>query len=154
MRRRRMQLSHEDVRQIVEDIFGAMLGLSVAEREAAVNGARRITGCVHVSGGWEGAVAVDCTEALARRVAGSMLGLGAEEASPEDVRDAIGEVANVAGGNVKALLGTECALSLPTVTEGIDLRLSIPGARMIVDLGFESEGEPFRFLVLEKAQEQ
>jgi chemotaxis protein CheX len=149
-----MQLSHDDLRQIVGDIFGGMLGLAVTVREGAVNGARRITGCVHLSGGWEGAVAVDCTEPLARRVAGSMLGLEAGEASPEDVRDAIGEVANVAGGNVKALLGTECALSLPTVTEGIDLRLSIPGARTIVDLGFESEGEPFRFLVLEKAQDR
>ncbi|GIV00952.1 MAG: hypothetical protein KatS3mg014_2567 [Actinomycetota bacterium] len=66
------------------------------------------------------------------------------------MRDAIGEVANVAGGNVKALIGTHCLLSLPTVTEGVDLRLSVPGMRVVAEVGFLSDGEPFRILVLEK----
>lgn len=147
-----MQIIPEDVRQVVIDIFEAMLGLPVAEGSVEMDGARRLTACVQISGGWEGAVAVDCTEALARRVTASMLGMEEGDASPEDVRDAIGEVANVAGGNVKALLGVDCALSLPTVTEGVDLRLRVPGMRVVVELGFESEREPFRLLVLEKGE--
>jgi chemotaxis protein CheX len=136
----------------VSEIFEAMLGLPVSERAVDMDGARRLTACVQISGSWEGAVAVDCTEALARRVAESMLGLAPGEAGPEDVRDAIGEVANVAGGNVKALLGVECALSLPTVTEGIDLRVSVPGMGVVVEVGFVAEGEPVRVLVLEKGE--
>lgn len=145
-----MELSREDIRQIVTDIFDGMLGLPVAEQEVALDGARRITGCVQVSGGWDGAVAVDCTTALASRIAESMLGLQAEHVTDEDVRDAIGEVANVAGGNVKALLGAECVLSLPTVTEGIDLHLSVPGTQVVAAAGFVSGGEPLQLLVLEK----
>lgn len=147
-----MEIIPEDIRQIVSDIFEAMLGLPVVVGPAEMDGARRLTACVLISGGWEGAVAVDCTEVLARRVTESMLGLGPGEASPEDVRDAIGEVANVAGGNVKALLGTECALSLPTVTEGVDLRLRVPGMRIVAEAGFLSDEEPFRVLVLEKGE--
>ncbi len=148
-----MELQPGDIRQIVSDIFEAMLGLPVADGPAEMDGTRRLTACVQISGDWEGAVVVDCTEVLARRVTGSMFGLEPDGASPEDVLDAIGEVANVAGGNVKALLGAECALSLPTVTEGVDLRMSVPGMRVVAEAGFASSDEPFRVVVLEKSEE-
>lgn len=48
----------------------------------------------------------------------ALLGMGADEAvSDADLVDALGEVANVVGGNVKALVPDPGALSLPEVSQ-------------------------------------
>ena len=48
------------------------------------------------------------------------------EVSLDDVRDALGEITNMIGGNVKALLPTPSRLSLPTVVEGADYAVTVP----------------------------
>jgi chemotaxis protein CheX len=44
-----------------------------------------------------------------------MLGMGDDEVGDADVSDTIGEIANVVGGNVKAILAPNAVLSLPVV---------------------------------------
>ena len=78
-----------------------------------VNGTRHLSASVQISGGWEGTVLVSCPEALAQRVAGVMF--DTPEASDDEIRDALGEVANMTAGNVKALVESYCRLSLPAV---------------------------------------
>ena len=68
-------------------------------------------------------------EAVARRAAAVMFELDASAASLEDMQDAVGELTNMTGGNVKALLEGQCALSLPAVVEGRDYSIPCPGAR-------------------------
>ncbi|MGZ4613874.1 MAG: chemotaxis protein CheX [Kineosporiaceae bacterium] len=53
---------------------------------------------------------------LAHRLAARMF--ASDEPTSDDVLDALGELANIAGGNVKALLFTSARLSLPSATLG------------------------------------
>jgi chemotaxis protein CheX len=75
-----------------------------------------VSSWVDVVGPWTGAVALTCSQATAQELARCLL---AEHAPPvldaEDIHDALGELANVVGGNVKALLPGPSALGLPEV---------------------------------------
>lgn len=70
---------------------------------------------VSISGDWSGLLSVVLTAAGARHVAGRMFQLPAGEVCDDDLSDAVGEVANMIGGNVKAMLAGEHRLGLPVV---------------------------------------
>jgi len=73
-----------------------------------------------------------------------MLGLETEEVSPEEVRDAIGEVTNMIAGHVKSRLqgGDEVAISLPSVIAGKDFVLQHPVDPPTLLMPFSVEGAP------------
>ena len=66
-------------------------------------------------------VEVRAEDTLARMLAASMFAVA--DPSPDDVLDAIAELGNIAGGNVKSLLWNSARLSLPTPS----LAVSDPG---------------------------
>jgi chemotaxis protein CheX len=68
---------------------------------------------IAVTGGWSGHITLDVSRAGADVLARRML--LSDEVSPDDVADAVGELVNVLGGNVKGLLLEESALGLPQV---------------------------------------
>ncbi len=71
---------------------------------------------VEIVGPWTGAVVLSCGRDTAAELTVALLG---EHAPPvlddEDVDDALGELANVVGGNVKAVLPGPSVLGLPEV---------------------------------------
>jgi len=148
-------IAAEDVVTIVECIFDELLGLGVeraAEPDQPDPGARLLTGRVWISGAWQGAVTVDCPYALARRTAAVML--GGDPADEADVVDVLGEITNMTGGNIKALLPGPSELSLPVVTERGSHQLPAPGeglppvhTEVIARLGFECQGLPLTVTV-------
>ncbi|GGC01781.1 chemotaxis protein CheX [Cellulomonas carbonis] len=72
---------------------------------------------VDVDGAAPGRVLLTTERDTATRITRALLMMDAgESVSDEDFRDALGEVANVVGGNVKALVPDPGALSLPQVT--------------------------------------
>jgi chemotaxis protein CheX len=145
-----MQVTDEDINTIVTEIWSSMLGM-----EAGPNGhnvpdpeAFRVSASVQITGAWNGAVEMQFTTALAKHLAEAMLGIPAEETTDEDVADVVGELANMAGGNLKTLTEGACALSLPSVTEGRHLRTAYPGGTVVADVAFECEGSPFKVAVV------
>lgn len=76
---------------------------------------------VGVEGGWQGAVAVRVPRDCVTAVAAAMLSIPAEEVMDADARDALAELTNIIGGNVRAVisskLGAHCTLSLPQVAQ-------------------------------------
>ena len=60
-----------------------------------------------------------------------------EPVGPEDLTDAFGEVANVVGGNVKALLPTQGTLSLPVVATELPV---VPGSSLTHELRLDWRG--------------
>ena len=114
--------------QVTTAIWEATLGLAIEPIAAFPDGCAAqpgMDGLVTIAGDWAGAVAVQMPVPLARVVAGIMFRLDAAEVSADDVVDAIGEIANQTGGNVKALMPGASTLSLPAVapSEGYGLRL-------------------------------
>jgi chemotaxis protein CheX len=70
---------------------------------------------VSMTGAWQGHLVVRCTSAAAHNAAAALLGMHRDEVTSEDITDALGELANILGGNVKSLLPEPSALSLPHV---------------------------------------
>ena len=52
--------------------------------------------------------------------------IGIEDPSEEDILDMAGEISNVVAGNVRANLGANFMISVPTVFEGMPEELHIP----------------------------
>ena len=81
-----------------------------------------ITGMVGFAGIYSGVISIHCPLDLALKMTSNMLGVEPEEAN-EDLNDAIGEIANMLGGNIKQFLtkgGLDVQLSIPTVIVGED----------------------------------
>jgi len=81
---------------------------------------KSITGMVGLAGTHKGVIAVHLPEQVALAVTTSFLGMEVEEMNA-DVHDAIGEIANMLGGNLKTILsdlGKDIQLSLPSTISG------------------------------------
>lgn len=106
-----------DVHAILEEVWRSFLGdedpLLPADRDPADPG---WSAAVTVSGKWEAMVTVELSAALADEVTRRML--GGSDLAEEDIADAVGELVNMIGGNVKSLMPGPSALSLPMVTSG------------------------------------
>ena len=113
-------------------------------------GAATVSSLVHIDGSWQGAVLVQLPLSLATAVTGAML-QGEDVPDADEVRDAIGEVANMMAGNLKALLPQPSRISLPTVVFGRDYQLSLVGTTTVARVTFSSEGQPLVVSMLQHA---
>lgn len=139
-----MDTVETQIGRIAQDVWLSMLGVEIqpAPPDAAIDASERsMSGCVHISGAWEGSVVISCVAELAHQATEAMFGLEKGAASTEEIHDTIGELANMIGGNVKALMPAPSQLSLPSVSEGTGLEMSIPGARSLNQLALESDGK-------------
>ncbi|WP_418060317.1 chemotaxis protein CheX [Pimelobacter simplex] len=115
----------DDVLAVTEDVWMALLGDEEPLAPRAVpagtpfDAAGAWSAATTVSGGWHGVVTVELDEAVARVLTARMLDLPATEtAADADVADAVGELVNMVGGNVKSLMPGPSVLSLPAVAAG------------------------------------
>lgn len=131
-----------DLVAVATDVWTTMLGrdLTLVPSGACATPTPTIDGVVSITGGWAGAVVVRLARPLACRIAAGMFDLDGMPA-PADIQDAVGEIANTTGGNIKGLLPGFCHLSLPTVVDGSDFRLRVPGAAVVSRLQFSCEDE-------------
>lgn len=135
----------QEIATLSENIWLSVLGLSLhpsAAQGKALPGGPTVDGIVTISGDWQGAVIVQMPQPLAAKVATIMFSLGTNEPTLEDVQDALGEITNMTGGNLKALMPGSCHLSLPAVIDGNDYRIRIPTARVLTRVLFECDGLP------------
>lgn len=137
-------VSDEDLFALAENVWSSVLGLELVRADEVDGkiGDTTITACVQITGRWEGAITVACSPGLATRLAGAMFAMEADELGDEEIRDAMGEIANMTGGNVKGMAPGENTLTLPTVTEGDESALTIAKTRRLNRVVGISEGEP------------
>jgi chemotaxis protein CheX len=109
-----------------------------------------VTGIVNIDGAWRGAVLVRCPLALASLVTAAMF-QGDEDPTLEEVRDALGELANMVAGNIKALLPGPSAISLPTVAFGSQYEISVVGTGTLATVPFMSESHPLVVSVVQRS---
>ena len=97
---------------------------------------------VSITGSWHGHLVYASSTAAARKAAAAFLAMEVDEVAEEDVADVLGELANIVGGNVKAMLPNGCFLSLPTVIMASDTASHHPSAHRISGLYGQWDGEP------------
>ncbi|MFI5911166.1 chemotaxis protein CheX [Dactylosporangium sp. NPDC051541] len=143
--------TEDDLKVIAEQVWSSYLDLDGASPLVALPHEKPVadvTASVSVTGAWRGHVLVSCSEAAAKHVAAALLGIEFEEVAEEDVADALGELANIIGGNVKSLLPEPCALSLPHVhVDGANGRY--PSVTEVCHLGGTWMAESVTVTVLE-----
>jgi chemotaxis protein CheX len=140
-----MQDLGQEITTLSETIWLSVLGLSLhpsGSDTKTLPGGPTLDGIVTISGDWQGAVILQVPQPLAQRVAAIMFSLGEGTPTLEDMQDALGEITNMTGGNLKALMPGSCHLSLPAVVNGNDYGIRIPTARILSRVLFECDGQP------------
>ena len=145
----RPRLEQDDIHQLADRIWDSMFGagLELIDAEAPTADPRFLTGCVQLTGAWEGAAVVRCSHKLASYLASTMFGV--EELADEEVSDTVGELANLTAGAVQALMPSPSELSPPSVVEGKDYKLILPRCSIMNQAYFRFHEEPFNIVVFE-----
>ncbi len=143
-----MPVSSTELRQITDDVWQYTLNLPVADAAHTPMGGGTLAARVRIHGPWEGSVILRCSPGTARRWALAMFAKRDEETTAEEVRDALGELANMIAGNIKGILDGQFQLSLPVVAEWY-LPEEPRVGRVVGALDLESVGERFQVTLLE-----
>jgi chemotaxis protein CheX len=139
-----MVISDADLRDLIEGVWAPSVGLPVLGTDPVDGAEFAHAATLRFTGGWNGHVCIDASDGFARALAGLMFGLPDDEVAPEDERDALGEMANVLGGSVKAFAPDEVDLALPVTGDpGTAVADGTPVATSWCELG----GAPVRVVV-------
>lgn len=148
----RLQISEEDlIKSIIKDvseIFTTMVGMEdlmhlPLQVDPVSQFSDSISAMVGLGGACNGLVSIHIPRPLAIKVAASMLAMDIDEMN-EDVRDALGEIANMVAGSFKLHLshgGSDVHLSTPSVITGNEYIISVSNTRDILTLLFDVEDE-------------
>jgi chemotaxis protein CheX len=135
--------------QIVQSVFATMMELEVFPDEIPWSPVGdRLTSMVSLTGDWNGAVLLECNRKQACQFAGRILAMEPPETVDDDVRDVLGELANMIGGNMKSGMSTGVRLSMPSVMDGRDYDLRVCGSEIQERVSFHSEDGHFWVAIL------
>jgi len=131
------------------EIFSSMIMLEVAPGEPYVNKKsvqiNSISGIIGMAGSIKALLAIHLPTETALAVTTAFLGMEVEEVD-DDVRDAIGELANMLGGSVKTALdpkGSDIQLSMPTSVSGEEYSIDTIADAEEIMVPFEFAGKTF-----------
>ena len=111
----------DDVRAVTGDVWEACLASHGDPLDWGTGepvGGPVARALVHIAGEWSGAITLEMSVATAE-VAARVL-LDVDDVEAWEVADAVGELVNIVGGNLKSLLPTPSKLSLPRVSQSAD----------------------------------
>src|SRR5258706_13272343 len=147
-----MQGFEQAVVEIVDGVWQSVSGAKVGEENRLYLtplGGPTVAGMVRISGPWDGYVALQCTEAVARRAAGANRQSDPAAVPRSDVESALGELTTLIGADFKALLPEGCHLLPPSVSETVGYDLRVPNAAQVLQCAFRSEEEIFAVTILQ-----
>ncbi len=132
-----------------QEIFSSMIFLEVTpgdpfkrQDEPLTNS---ISGIIGLAGTMKGSLAIHLTNDAALAVTTAFLGMDVEEID-EDVKDAIGELANMLGGSLKSVLdpsGSDIKLSMPSTVYGEEYSIDCLDEAESVAVPFSFDGHTF-----------
>jgi chemotaxis protein CheX len=146
----------DDLGEIAEQVWSSYLNpegtnplfpFPSPEHEKLLRSAESVSASVSITGSWHGHVVVTATATFARFAAAALLAMEVAEVANEDIVDAMGELANIVGGNVKSTLPAVCAVSLPHVITGIGVESRWPSATQVCELAGTWQDEPVSITV-------
>ncbi len=130
-----------------KEVFETMIFMALEEVADQAPEMEDVTllGTITFKGSLEGCLGICCGVHCARTIAANMLGVDPdEEIGENDINDAVGEVANMVMGAVKARIQDEVGnveVSIPSVVQGMELKNSL-GERsndLVVNASLEEE---------------
>jgi chemotaxis protein CheX len=144
------ELVHDSTRQeelaanLVHDVFSTMLGSEAwPDPDGAAGASYPVMGVVFFAGAWKGAVQVELESSLAYQITAHLMAVPPPDRDDSDVRDAIGEVANMIAGNLKSTLPPDTVMSMPAVVAGSDFALTVIGSNQSTRMAFATPNGRF-----------
>ena len=128
-----------------EEIFNTMIFIDIATEGSMPEGQQifdcHVSSMIGLSGDMSAMLAIHCPGNVGQQIAGAMLGMELEEID-DDVKDALGEIANMLAGGIKEKLAIEninLELAIPTTISGKGYSISSPtrSNRVIVPFNLE-----------------
>jgi len=147
-------LDPTDVEELVAMVWESVLEEPVTVGEPVDTLSEWLVGRIGMTGPWPGEISVLCPTDLADRLAMALFALDADQVDDEGRRDALAELTNMTGGNLKALVSGSNQLTLPTVTTWSDLEpetFTGNQRRLASELWFDAAGFVFGVRVTEAA---
>lgn len=141
----------ETIIPATEDLLSNLISLSASAgipyHRTDIPEQEGVTGVVHLSGKSSGYVAIHLPVETAALVTKLFLFIETEEVESEQVRDAVGELANILAGQIKAFFdpqGSNIKLSLPMTCQGQDFIVAnLPGAEKVTVPFYTDDGDFF-----------
>lgn len=130
-----------------QDVFSTMLMVDLESDEIIYNRRGEIesnlTSMIGLGGGLRGVLAIHCPASVAKAITSGFLGMDVVELD-DDVKDAIGEIANMVAGNLKvsyASIHLNIELAIPTAIIGNAFNVcgAAKAQRVIVPLKMNGE---------------
>ena len=146
-----MSFTSDDILEIIQAVWAAFLPDSdgVAPAAPQEGAACAISANVTISGSWNGVVSLGFSGGAAALAASTMFGIALDDVGRPDIVDAVGELVNIIGGNIKGALEGSCDLSLPLVVEGRTLNSLSSKAIAILEVPLEWMGEGLEFSLID-----
>ena len=121
----------ETLRACTHDVFGTMVGTTLAEGTPLHGDALRphsnVVGQIGFGGSRSGLVVFYATFDGAKTITRALLGVDDGDPSKPEIADAIGEITNMIAGSFRTRMASEgdaWAISIPTVTMGSDFYMT------------------------------
>lgn len=148
-----MQFLEQEILEITETTWQAMVGLDI--RPKTLPGIVEpmeefLTGRVEISGAWNGAILLHGSSQLAGSAASVIFAHGGMDVTRQEALDAMYELTNIIGANIKSLLPEPSRLSLPLVEPTTPGSLHVEGARRVSELLFDCQRQPLFVTVWQK----
>lgn len=147
----------QEIHEYTDQIWRQALRLEVAPASADAAALQeavakeKVTSFVHFMGDtWSGACLIQVPQTLATKLTCALLEMEEGEVDLAMRDDAMGELANMLGGNLKPFLPGDSKLSLPSVSIGEGGSVSIPGTELSTRCWFSCDGEVFSVTLLAK----
>jgi chemotaxis protein CheX len=140
-----VEVNENDLAEMVEQVWLSYLdpeGISPLIPTHEKNQPTEVHSSVSITGSWTGHLVYASSLVAAKRAAAAFLAMETDEISQEDLSDVLGELANIVGGNVKAMLPPGCFLSLPQVVMAAETATKYPSAVRISGVYGLWDGEP------------
>jgi len=132
-----------------EEIFNTMIFMEVSANDPLEQG-KQALGChisamIGLTGGFSAMLSIHCPEAVGLAISGAMLGMEIEEIDA-DVKDTLGEIANMVAGGLKERFAAEdidLKLAIPTAISGKSYTIASPSRSNRVIIPFNIEAGQF-----------
>ena len=139
----------QDIADATQEIFSSMVMLDVTPGEPFTRSdgklSNSISGLIGLAGTTKGILAIHLPNEAALAITTAFLGMDVEEID-EDVCDAIGELANMLAGSIKAILdpsGSDIQISMPSAVHGEEYAVDCLADAEAVAVPFTFNGQTF-----------
>lgn len=149
------QITFTDIQDLTHEIWSTMAGTELTPASDEVPIDKRngyVVASVQIVGAMQHVVRLDLETSLVKHAAAALLALPVEDLSADDIRDAAGELANMTGGSIKALLPSPSSLTLPSVVFGTDYVFTVHHSDRVVEYGFTSPSGNMKLCIMERRQ--